>query len=698
MSDPAASRAAHLWRQASGLFYHAGAGVAAALAVLLFQNIFWADSVHWLLRLAIAVVAAVSAASPPSGLLIVAGISPVGYMLQSRVADAYPGRTTEAIAIAFLAGAAARGVTNWLAGRFARRRPEPTAAPPPPQFLVPVAIFGAVAVASCIVHYNFMQVWQDRPGPFFARLVDFLLTGYHGELGNYAPTASDAGFRFIFQTAFVIEGVALFLAALVFCSRDRNYLPSLVRMLVAGAVGAASFSFYALASAALSDPGPLDALPELLARRWTMFTPKLNSAASLLVLAGPIAIGAATAAAGRGRRAGWAAAVTILVAALWINGTRVALLAAILVLAGTLAWLFRGQLRWRALPRPVAVGLVIVVIGLAGTTFHRFYIDRDAALSAVNYRLQYTETALRMFASAPVFGIGIDQYYLQSERFAPETLLEDFPRVSAHNAFLQHAGELGAVGVAPFTWIIGAALWTCIAAIRRRRRDPYLLGATAGVTAFLITTLSSGHPLLLEVTAYPFWIALGLAAGRALLLQSEAAEKTDEDPASRRARNLAPQMITAAVLLLAVSIPLRVAAEHRRIDFRAVTYGLYDLEDNGRDRYRWTSDYATLYIDGTAAGVELPLRAPLIDRTGPMQVEIHVDGRLANRVDLTAPDWRSMSMLLPPTTERYHTLDLRVAPTWVPKDLLPGSTDHRELGVMLGEVREVGYGQARAAR
>ena len=253
----------------------------------------------------------------------------------------------------------------------------------------------------------------------------------------------------------------------------------------------------------------------------------------------------------------------------------------------------------------------------------------------------FNETALRMFASAPVFGVGVDQYYLQSERFAPEALLSSYRRVPAHNPFLQHAAELGIIGVAPFTWIIGAALWTCVATVRRGRHDAYLLGALAGLTAFVITSFSSGHPLLLEVTAYPFWIALGLAAGRATLLQPDAARA----PAARPRWDLAPRAIAAAVLLVAVSIPLRVAAQNRGIDFSEVTYGLHHREDNGRYGYRWTSGHATLFIDGDARDVELPLLAPLIERTGPMHVDILLNGRLANQVDLSTPDWRNVNVL-----------------------------------------------------
>ena len=42
-------------------------------------------------------VAAITFANPGNGLLIVAGLTPLGYMLATRVTDAYPARVTEAI-------------------------------------------------------------------------------------------------------------------------------------------------------------------------------------------------------------------------------------------------------------------------------------------------------------------------------------------------------------------------------------------------------------------------------------------------------------------------------------------------------------------------------------------------------------------------------------------------------------------------
>ena len=125
-----------------------------------------------------------------------------------------------------------------------------------------------------------------------------------------------------------------------------------------------------------------------------------------------------------------------------------------------------------------------------------------------------------------------------------------------------------------------------------------------------------------------------------------------------------------------------------------MTHGLHDLEDNGVDRFRWTSGHATLFIEADAGAVELPLRAPLVDVTGPMQVEIRLDGQLANRLELTTTDWRRVRLVIPPSDRRYRTLDLTVSPTWVPASLLPGSADPRELGVMLGMVEPEPAGAA----
>ena len=306
-----------------------------------------------------------------------------------------------------------------------------------------------------------------------------------------------------------------------------------------------------------------------------------------------------------------------------------------------------------------------------------------------------------MFASSPVFGVGIDQFYLQSETFGSPDLPDQYRRVPAHNPFLQTAGELGLAGLIPFVWMLGAAAWLGRLALRERPDDKILLGVAAGLVTFLLTTASSGHPLLIEVTAYTFWVVLGLGVARACAAPAVERPKYKDEagPSHAPARAMPPwarQVLVFSSVVLAVSVPVRWIEARRDVDYTQITYGLHDWEQAGGARYRWTSDRATMFLGPEATWIELPIRAPLVDTTGPMHVEVLVDGRLANRIDLEHSDWRPIRLELPPSTQRYRVLELQVSPSWFPAELLPGSTDPRELGVMVGEMRNWIAGTATA--
>ena len=681
-----------------------GAIIAAVAVFVLFQSFFWASHVPLTLKIGALAVALISAWRPADGLLVVAGLTPFGLMLTSRVFSANPGRITEAIVMAFLAGYAVRAVTDRLVRR-GQARDDGSAADRrgvPAQLLVPAVLFCVVTLASCVVHYGFVQVWHDRPRLFFVRFVEFVVLGYHGDRGNYDPLAADAGFRFFAFGLFTIQSVALCFIACHLCLKTPAVVPRLLRMVVAGAVGAAVLSFVALAQAAAAAPDLMAAWPALLEQRWTMFTPKLNTAASLFVLAAPIALGVG-ATAGH-RRLGWMASAVVLIGALWINGTRVALIAAVIVLGAIALWSVmqrRGGLTRIGLP--VAVGLLVLTLGVAGMAFQRVYSVAEAipAAESLGYRYEFNKTALLMFASSPVFGVGIDQFYLQSETFGSPDLPDQYRRVPAHNPFLQTAGELGLAGLIPFVWMLGAAAWLGRLALRERPDDKILLGVAAGLVTFLLTTASSGHPLLIEVTAYTFWVVLGLGVARACAAPAVERPKYKDEagPSHAPARAMPPwarQVLVFSSVVLAVSVPVRWIEARRDVDYTQITYGLHDWEQAGGARYRWTSDRATMFLGPEATWIELPIRAPLVDTTGPMHVEVLVDGRLANRIDLEHSDWRPIRLELPPSTQRYRVLELQVSPSWFPAELLPGSTDPRELGVMVGEMRNWIAGTATA--
>ena len=175
-------------------------------------------------------------------------------------------------------------------------------------------------------------------------------------------------------------------------------------------------------------------------------------------------------------------AATVIFGALWINGTRVALIALALVLVANVIWHFmhhNESLRYRA--RPVLIGVTVIAIGIAGIVLQRAYTARAIPVSeSLGYRYEFNKTALLMFASRPLFGVGIDQFYLQSETFGSPDLPDVYRRVPAHNPFLQHAGELGITGVIAFTWLLGSALWLGFLALRKEPTDKLLFGNLHG--------------------------------------------------------------------------------------------------------------------------------------------------------------------------------------------------------------------------
>ena len=701
----ATEQAVRLSGRVSDRLYSWGASVGGCLLLILilvlFQSIFWAAHVPLAVKLGLVALGVFSVCRPAHGLLVVAGLAPLGWMLTTRVFAAYPARITEAILLAFFAGYALRTLSTRLAKRPASTgidsrtsAADARSVGPPPSVLTPGLLFGAVIIASCVVHYHLVQAWHDHPWPFFQQFVNFLVWGYHDAIGNIDPTARSAGFGFVVTTAFVLEGAALFLVAFTLCARDPAMRRRLLTMVVAGGVGAACLSFVALANAAVSQPDLIASLPTLIARRWTMFTPKLGTAASLFVLVGPLALAAA--AAQVRHRSSWIAAAGVIVGALWINGTRTALIAAALVLLATAMWFVaHRRQRSRVLGTPVIVGLLVLGAGFTGTTYQRLYVERTTVLESLGYRRMFTETGLRMFASRPVFGVGIGQYYLQSERFAPQELLPYYRRVQAHNLFLQTAAELGVVGLVTFTWLLGAALWIIVSAVRDRPYDLRLLGSLAGVTAFLITTTFSGHQLLIAVTAYPFWIVLGLATAEGFHPRSTA----DPFASSEQPQEQRPTTMVAArgwgswgpvlgIGLIVLSLPVRLHREVRNINFTEIAYGLHDWETAAGARYRWTTGRVTLFVAANTTFIELPLRAPLIETHGLMHIEVFLDGRLAGRVELSRPEWHPLQMVIPPSDGAYRALELRISPTWIPAARLPDSSDTRELGIMVGEFRQ----------
>src|SRR5262249_13952105 len=253
-------------------------------------------------------------------------------------------------------------------------------------------------------------------------------------------------------------------------------------------------------------------------------------------------------------------------------------------------------------------------------------------------RADFMITGLRMLASAPSFGVGIGRYYEMSGRFMPESIYWFYFHENAHNNFLQIAGELGAVGLAAFLWMLAAASSRIVRAIRARPDVP-LVASAVGAAVFVTTWLTS-HPLLIAETAYAFWIVLGIA-----LAEADAVLGDGAPPNSNRSLRTATAI---AAVLLFCSMPLRARAAADAAPREPLTFGFYQWEYDNGFPYRWSSRRAAFFVPPEARQVDLPLRTMMTyAHYHPASVDIAVNRRLLDTF-IAKGDWTTVQLRLPP--------------------------------------------------
>ncbi len=117
--------------------------------------------------------------------------------------------------------------------------------------------------------------------------------------------------------------------------------------------------------------------------------------------------------------------------------------------------------------------------------------------------------------------------------------------------------------------------------------------------------------------------------------------------------------------------------------------GFYEWEtDSAGTRYRWTGEYASVFVPPGVVGVEIPIRVPEgLRGISGLVVTPSIDGRHWPSTPVV-PSWTTIAIDLPPTTDptRTRRVDLRVSPgVWQPALQIAGSGDLRHVGVQVGE-------------
>ena len=204
----------------------------------------------------------------------------------------------------------------------------------------------------------------------------------------------------------------------------------------------------------------------------------------------------------------------------------------------------------------IASGAVALALGITLVFLNPFAVLASGIDTSLRFRVRPPQAAMRIIATAPLSGVGIDQYQFLYDNLAPAELLRLDPRRNnAHNYLLWLTAELGVVGALTFMWLLVSAGFESVRNFQKWPSRSRQL-AVAGVAAFVITW-SIGQPTSIPAAAYLFWLALGITT---------APESTSADVRANASRGQIPLVWVGLLLfgvVMAATLPARVALASR---------------------------------------------------------------------------------------------------------------------------------------
>ena len=576
-----------------------------------------------------------SIAQPWGGIMIVAGLLPLGPSLGALLHA--PAALTEPLVVSVLAGAACRAA-------FGRERVRGDLLMPALALAIVVASSYAVELVVARVVLGPAQFDTDASALASGR---YFFANH--DLGSLRPAA------------LMIEGLWLCVVTAHAVGGASDRLRSLSRLAVGAAAGVAALNVARLLSIGLGTGAIVQALPQIArTTRINVQYGDVNAAGSYFAML--VCVGAGLML-GATRKWGWALALALLCAGLWLTTSRAAIVAVLAAAALALAGSYLAATN-RAAPRRWLPGVVaLIVASVVVVLFLPNPFTGSATTVAVAIRRDMAVVALRLFESHPVFGIGVGRFYEESgDLMRSLPVGQYYIRENAHNTFLQVLAELGVVGLGWLLVVIAMPLRGLFATAASSLEAPaarrVAIGIGAGVAVFLVSALT-GHPLLTPEAALPFWMLAGAAATFA--------------PERRLPRWSYGAAVLLCVLTIA-SVPARARAAVAGADLEHLGYGLslWQTDPSGQ-RFRLATGVATVFLPTDAEVLHIPL-ATADPRAGALMVSLRLEGRLVDRVLLQNAGWTIYKFRVP-DRERARFIPLELE--------LEG---HHEAGLRIGKV------------
>ena len=417
--------------------------------------------------------------------------------------------------------------------------------------------------------------------------------------------------------------------------------------------------------------------------RFSLHLADLNAAGSQYVLGALVAVALATL--DRPRRALWTAAAILIAPALWISGSRSASVAGLLAGGGLIPFVRRDKAIRLSRTHGALLLVAVAVLVVAGAVVASQPAQQGTASNALRLRAQFFVTSARMFASAPLFGVGIGHYHERSNEFMPPALRQVYGYENAHNYFAQQFGELGAIGGALFVWFVIAVLHSAWRGIRNAAVvEPAAVGLLAGTGGYLLTCIT-GHPLLVPEAAMPFWGGFGALAS----LATSAPERLSGRGSGRTAFALRRVALAAAVVTACANVALQ-ARRYALTTTPPGERGFYALETSDEGRmFVWMTRHGVFYVGPQPGTVTIPVRAPdFLKDTERFFVAVEVGGRRTGVYEALPDRWTTIEIpVRRPASTPFRRIDLRANRSWSPMRDRGWRVDDQPRSVMVGETR-----------
>jgi O-antigen ligase len=611
-----------------------------------------APELSLLAKLAAAIVLAVALWRPAVGLVLAVAWAPAGALLSPE-----PARTAELIAWAFLSA--------WLLGVHRPLAPAGWSR----TVVVPTLLFALCATASWVA-----LTVANAGGVPPLWLPQFMVTVIPQHYLVSSPPETETST--ILQ---LLAGVGLFFAGVALARTQRSLAAWMAWAVVASSAVLAVVTVGEIARQwAANDYAQWFIARYFAGERFSAHLEDVNAAGSLYALA----IGVAAALATLNRSARWwsIAAMTTMGPALVLTGSRSALFGVASSIAALALIAYGNVLTFTRRRGMAAAACVVALVVVAGVLVSAGGgAEPGSAGNAMRLRSQFAETSIRMFASAPILGVGVGRYFERSPEFMPDEIRELYGAENAHNYYAQAFAELGLVGGAMFLWLVVAGIRAGWRQAASDSRNPIAIAIFVGAVGYLVTCLT-GHPFLVAETALPFWAVFGVLAALA----------AEPDSQSRYRRVIAIVVLLVGFGMVRSTVAYALASE------APPQRGFIDeAEAPDGTRFRWMGPHAVIYGLRGPGFFTMTVRAPDRPLPRPMVIETRMGGRVIDRRTLARGKWETV--LIPvrqAAAAPFRRIDVRATPAWMDKRRLAQRPSEVDVAAtaMVREMRWLGPG------